>query len=62
MGAVRHVQYMVEGCESCETCTYSTWWKVVRAVRHVHVQYMVEGCESCETCTRTVHGGRLWEL
>ena len=31
-----YVQYMVEGCESCETCTYSTWWKVVGAVRHVY--------------------------
>ena len=41
-----YVQYMVEGCESCETCTYSTWWEVVGAVRYV----------------RTVHGGRLWEL
>ena len=41
-----YVQYMVEGCGTCETCTYSTWWKVVGAVRHV----------------RTVHGGRLWDL
>ena len=41
-----YMQYMVEGCGSCETCTCSTWWKVVGAVRHV----------------RTVHGGRLWEL
>ena len=31
-----YVQYMVEGCGTCETCTYSTWWEVVGPVRHVY--------------------------
>ena len=57
-----YVQYMVGGCESCETCTYSTWWKVVGAVRHVRTCSTWWKVVGAVRHVRAVHGGRLWEL